>query len=390
MAPEFNPSRLVLARERRGCTKAALASAAGVTIRSVTNYEGGYHDPPSATLQRIAAKLELDPEFFYGPDLSPAPIEGASFRALKNLTARSRDQAKASATFALALANWINARFALPTPSVPRLSYLASPEAGAEVVRRDWSLGERPIGNMIHLLEAHGVRVFSLVEECAELNAFSLWVEDVPYIFLNTMKSAENSRMDAAHELGHLVMHWGHATPRGRDKERDAQAFGAAFLMPRGSILAEVPRTAHLSELNRAKRVWKVSLASLVYRMHVLGMLSDWQYRTAFIELSSLGYRRSEADGIPRETSQVLSKVFDALRAEQVSKSDVAYELAIPVEELNKVVFGLSLTALAGTGPLNALPGDAPALRVMTTPDDHTLGSVPEHPSERPPLAPPG
>lgn len=367
MTSGFNPSRLLLARERRGCTKAALASAAAVTIRSITNYEGGYHEPPQSTVVRLAAQLEFEPEFFYGPDLPLAPIEGASFRALKNMTARRRDQAKASATFALALAGWIDKRFALPEPSVPRLNHPADAEAAAEVVRRDWSLGERPISNMVHLLEAHGVRVFSLAEESADLNAFSMWVEGVPFIFLNTMKSAENSRMDAAHELGHLVMHWGHETPRGRDKEREAQTFGAAFLMPRGSILATAPTTAHLGELNRAKRVWKVSLANLVYRMHTLRLLTDWQYRTAFIELSSLGYRRSEADGsIPRETSQVLSKVFDALRADQLSKADVAEELVIPVDELNKVIFGLSLTPLTGTGP------DAPAQR---RPDLRVVGS---------------
>ncbi len=348
-------------------TKATLAASAGVTIRSITNYEGGYHYPAATTLHRLASALDFPPGFFLGPDLQPAPIEAASFRALKNLTARRRDQAKASATFALALSRWIDKRFKLPPPSIPRLSYLASPEIGAEVVRRDWGIGERPITNVIHLLESHGVRVFSLVEECAELNAFSLWIEDVPYIFLNTMKSAENSRMDAAHELGHLVMHWEHGSSIGRDKERDAQAFGAAFLMPRGSILANAPRTGHLTEINRAKLIWKVSLASLVFRLHALGLLSDWQYRSAFIELSSLGYRRAEADGIPRETSQVLTKVFDALRSENVSKSDLAEELAIPVEELNRVVFGLSLTTLRGTEYATGASRSSPPLRVVNS-----------------------
>jgi hypothetical protein len=39
-------------------------------------------------------------------------------------------------------------------------------------VRSEWRLGERPISDMIHLLKAHGVKVFSLVEECRELDAF--------------------------------------------------------------------------------------------------------------------------------------------------------------------------------------------------------------------------
>lgn len=356
----FTPSRLVLARERRGFTKAMVAHAADITIRSITNYEGGRHEPSTATVRRMAAALSLPVEFFYGNDLTPAPIEGASFRSLKNLTARRRDQAGASATFALALSHWIDKQFKLPEATVPKLQYFHDPEAAAELVRRDWMLGERPITNMIHLVEAHGVRVFSLAEEARELDAFSLWIEDVPYIFLNTLKSSEHSRMDIAHELGHLVMHWGHDTPRGRDRESDAQAFGAAFLMPRSSVLAQAPRTARLDQLIQAKRIWRVSLASLVYRIHTLGLLSDWQYHTAFTELSMLGYRRNEPEGIPRETSQVLGKVFDALRADNISKAHVANELSIPVEELNRVVFGLSLTPLTGGAPSATSPNRPP------------------------------
>ena len=33
------------------------------------------------------------------------------------------------------------------------------PETAAEAIRSEWGLGERSIPNLIHLLEAHGVRV---------------------------------------------------------------------------------------------------------------------------------------------------------------------------------------------------------------------------------------
>lgn len=62
---------------------------------------------------------------------------------------------------------------------------------------------------MIHLLEAHGVRVLSLTQECREVDAFSLWLQQ-PFVFLNTQKSGEHSRFDAAHELGHLPLSGDH------------------------------------------------------------------------------------------------------------------------------------------------------------------------------------
>ena len=347
----YSASRLSIARKRRGITKTALARRADVSSRSLTDYESGRRGPGPPALARLAEALEFPIGFFYGSDLPEAPIEAASFRALSKLTATKRDQAVASAAFALALSGWIDGRFILPACDVPRIDE-ADPETAGEAVRFAWGLGERPITNMIHLLEAHGVRVFSLVEECAEVDAFSFWGDGTPFIFLNTMKTAERSRMDAAHELGHLVLHWAHGlAPRGRAAEADAQTFASAFLMPRGSVLASAPKTGLLVDLHQAKQVWKVSAANLAHRMHGVGLLSDWQYRTIFIELSSKGQRRSEQGGIPRETSLVLKKVLDALRREDgQTKSDISNDLAIPLEELNRVVFGLVLTQVSGRG----------------------------------------
>lgn len=46
----------------------------------------------------------------------------------------------------------------------------------------------------------------------------------------------------------------------------------------------------------------------------------------------------------------MLAKVFDELRRSGRTKADVAAELHMPVEELNKIVFRLVLTPLAGDG----------------------------------------
>ncbi|WP_419757134.1 ImmA/IrrE family metallo-endopeptidase [Teredinibacter turnerae] len=71
---------------------------------------------------------------------------------------------------------------------------------------------------------------------------------DIPFVFLNTKKTAERCRFDAAHELGHLVMHC-HGAPQGQEAEKEANAFASAFLMPRRSVLANAPRSATLKSL---------------------------------------------------------------------------------------------------------------------------------------------
>lgn len=360
----FTPSRLELARRRRGITKKDLAAAAGVPVRTLQAYMSGEQEPTFERILVFASVLGFPVDFFFKSDVEELPLAAVSFRALSKLTARQRDQETASAEIALEFSRWIDARFRLPEPAVPRLEDL-SPEDAAAATRREFGLGEQPARKLIHLLEAHGVRVFSLAEESTDVDAFSFSLGRAPYMFLDTTKSAERTRMDAAHELGHLVMHWGEVTPRGRDEEHEAQRFASAFLMPASSVLAEAPRGAHLSQLLITKRRWGVSAPALAFRMNRLGLLSDWQYRSVMIEISRRGLRTREENPMPPEGSQILGKVLDAMRQEGVSPLHIAAELMVPPEELNKVVFGLVLTGVDGGRTPASVMQERPSLRVM-------------------------
>jgi len=95
--------------------------------------------------------------------------------------------------------------------------------------------------------------------------------------------------------------------------------------------------------------IWKVSVAALNRRLHDVGMTTDWHYRMTCIELGKRD-RTKEPNEIPRETSQVLPKVFSKLYEEKVSRSDVAHSLSIPRAELEQLMFGLTITAIEGGG----------------------------------------
>ncbi|HST32711.1 MAG TPA: XRE family transcriptional regulator [Solirubrobacteraceae bacterium] len=344
MAP-FNYSRVDLARRRRGLTKAKLAEEVGVSPRMLRKYEHAESEPSSLTIQRMADVLGFPAPFFYGDTLDEPVREGVSFRSLSSLTERKGDQALASGALALALSDWIEARFELPTPDVPQYEG-TNPETAAAAVREAWGLGERPVTNVVHLLEAHGVRVFSL-DEGSNLDGFSFWRGEKPFVFLNVGKTVEHSRMDAAHELGHLVLH-AHGGPGGREAEREAFAFGAAFLMPKGSIVAKVPQGASLQTLIESKSYWRVSALALARRVYGVGLISEWQYRSICIALSKYGKTNEPEPLRMPETSQVLGKVVQALRAESVSQSSIAADLCIPLDELSKSVFGHMLRSMEG------------------------------------------
>lgn len=363
--PVFNPNRLTLARQRRGITKSKLAEAAGVAPRGITAYEAGATVPTPETLEKIAATLRFPPSFFEGDDLDIPDVEAVSFRAMSRMTASLRDSAIGAAALAIGLAGWIDARFRLPAADLPDLRGV-QPEAAAEALRASWGLGVKPIRNMVHLLEQRGVRVFSLVEKRAELDAFSFWRSEVPFVFLNTSKSGERGRFDAAHELGHLVLHR-HGAPHGREAEHEADAFASALLMPRASVLEVAPSapSPSVDQLVRLKRRWSVSVAAVAHRYHALSLVSEWHYRSLCIEIQERGYRKKEPNAIARETSQVLQKVFASLREDGISKAEIARELRITSAEFDTLVFGLVLLPISGGEGTDRLGRPPPTLRLV-------------------------
>ena len=279
------------------------------------------------------------------------------------MTARERDSALAAASMAFLVADWVEAEYQLPPPDLLDLSDERDPDIAARRLRSAWGYGEQPIGNMIDLLEAKGVRVFSLSENTKTVDAFSCWRNEVPYIFLNTFKSAEHSRLDAAHELGHLCLHK-HGGARQIAVEAEANAFAASFLMPADDVKARVLHVNALSQVRRAKVRWGVSLSALTYRLSKLNVLTEWQARRFFIEISRLGYRTEEPDPMPRESSLVWQTVFRDLWKRRITKEDVARRLHLPPAELEALVFGLAspvfdpratLTDAEWTGPTLAV-----------------------------------
>ncbi|MFJ2202393.1 helix-turn-helix domain-containing protein [Streptomyces violaceusniger] len=360
----FTPERLVLARKRRRMTLAALARRAGVSAQSLTAFENHRKNPSAETLSSLATALHFPVSFFHAepaPDMHPGAV---SFRAPSKMSAAERDSALSSGSIAATLNTWLERKFSLPKPDVPSLPEL-DPEQAAEHVRGLWGLGEATAPNMVHLLEAHGVRVFSLAPDCLDVDAFSTTRHGTPYVFLNTRKTGERGRFDAAHELGHLILHSGYQSPRGPEAEAAADNFASAFLMPRSGILAQQLSNATVDRILSAKRRWKVSAMALAYRLRTMHLLSEWRFHQAAKQLAQMGYRKGEPNSdLVRENSLLLAKVFEALRGIGMTPAEIAAEMNIDPEELNHFVFGLIPVGFQGGGELTAPV--RPALRVVT------------------------
>lgn len=342
MADNFNVKRLVLARKRRRLTGKALAEKACLSAVTLSRLENGENRPDQATVKKIADALGYPQSFFFQNDPEEIDTSSISFRSLSKMSAKEHDAAKTAGELGLELSNWLEYRFRLPPPDLLDLSYETDPDIAARALRQHWGLGEKPVANMLRLLEAKGVRVFSLSENTATVDAFSFWRDDKPYIFLNNFKSAEHSIFDSAHELGHLVLHRHGGSEGSRSAEREANQFASAFLMPKADVRSRMHGLLGVAGIISGKARWRVSAMALAYRLHAIGLLSEWQYKSACIELGRRGYRSGEPNGLERETSAIWQKVLAQLWSEKTTKSDIANDLNLPLDEIEGLIWGVT------------------------------------------------
>jgi Zn-dependent peptidase ImmA (M78 family) len=334
----MNAERVDLVRLRLGLTKQGFAKVLGVDRKVLQRFESGAQLPDDC-IKKLYEFSGFPPAFFDLPTPEYPNAKCVSFRSLRSLTAGPRNAAIAAGALAFEIDDWITERYELPAHSLVQTEDISPVEAAA-FVRSRWGIGVRPLSNVINLLEVHGVRIFSLIEETRHLDAYSLWRNDKPYVFLNTLKTAERMRYDALHELAHLTMHR-HSGSSHPNAEREANAFASAFLMPPEDLTAEIPWVRSLNQLIGKKKRWGVSLASLCYALHKMGKISEWHYKGYCIKIAKMG-RNMEPNPMPPETSQVWAKILGDLWKQGIDLSRLSQKIGVPERELNNLLFGIA------------------------------------------------
>ena len=316
--------RLGLAGETAGHRKKELAELIEVSPASITQYEAGRTTPPAATVGRIALACGLPAEFFGAPS-SPCPSSTSKpfFRSLRATRQWERDEAEARATLVWQVAHIIEEHVNFPELDLPDLHVSESDKpseaaARAKELRQLWQLPEGPVGSVVRLLETHGAVVSRISGRSERVDAFSQWMGGRPLVILwRTKADTARSRFDAAHELGHLVLH-PDPEPGNKLLESQAHAFAAEFLMPAEQIVDQLPRRAprkaDFHDLVELRERWGVSIAAIYYHARDLGVLSPEGHRRAMIRLSDMGYRANEPGDLgPPEQPALLSSSLELL-----------------------------------------------------------------------------
>ena len=286
----FYGARLLEAREARGYSQQQVADHLGVTKAAVSLYEKSMRQPRPDYFQKLVEYLRVPAHYFGRPPLAP-PSSPSNYRSLSTASKKARDAAEQKAKWLREIVHSLSEHVELPPVSLPacefpsdsnRIGFDAVEESAANL-RRFWSLGDGAISNVAHLLENKGIVVARFPLESDKLDAFS-FVEDGtlrPYIILASDKNNYfRSRHDAAHELGHLVLHRNVPAqalrdgPTFRNMELQAHRFGSAFLLPARTFGKEWI-TSDINSLKNIKLKWKSAIQAMIMRgrfRHHLGL----------------------------------------------------------------------------------------------------------------------
>jgi Zn-dependent peptidase ImmA (M78 family)/DNA-binding XRE family transcriptional regulator len=324
--------RLREAREARAFSLEELARRVGTSRQLLHLYESGEHTPRPDMVARLCAALSVPLEFFGLPKPNPEPAPGffrhfKSKASAKIVNALERQHVWARDSIA-AIEDWV----VLPDVDLPNFSPPSDPreigdddiERSAEALRLHWGFGSGAIRDMVKLLENKGCIVIPKLVDSEAIDGFSRWPKNGrPFIVIGCRKvSGPHQRLDAAHELAHLILH------RNIDKrflelnpdthkliETQAFRFAGAFLMPPSTFRMSAPIVT-LDRLLLIKPQWYLSVQAMLQRAKDLRMIDDESFVRQRKLLVRRGWAKNEPldEAISLEQPQLLANAIRTLK----------------------------------------------------------------------------
>lgn len=345
-------NRLKRAREALGLSLRDLeAKIQGkVSAQAIGKYERDEMMPGSDVLIALSKALGVSPEYL----LSQREIElsGIDFRKAQH--ALSKDERAVEAAVLDQMERYLELeelvpgseqQWGLPANKAFSIATVEDAEQAAEALREAWELGIDPIPMMAELLEEKGIKVVALdlPEAVSGSKAMVQRPElpELPVIVVNQNHNGERQRFTLAHELAHLVI-----KPIGlseAEEEKAADRFAGAFLMAKvmmERLLGRHRKSISLGELAEVKKLFQVSIASLVVRCAQLGIINKATYVKLFGQIKALGWnslKSNEPNTLKPEVPQRMERLcLRAVAEGAISEPRAAELLRVSVRELDK------------------------------------------------------
>ncbi len=330
----FNGNRLKMARQYRGMTVEELSQKINVSKQAVSQYETGkIEDVPFQKILAISGTLNFPYRYFAQEDISNIKTGATYFRSLMKTSKKYRLAQEIKMEHIATIYSILNEYVTFPHLNLPGwIGEISSPAKAAKELRNFWELGNKPIDNIMRTVEQNGIIVTTFATDTDDIDAFSQYIDmngsGVYIIALSSNKeSSARINFDIAHELGHIMLHeWSEdeevlSREEFKAKEKEANEFAAAFLLPEKSFAQEVSLDPQkLDYYVQLKRRWKVSVAAMLYRSCSLGIITQGQYQYLMRVMQNKGWRKSEPldNTIKAANPSLLSDAVDLLLVNNV------------------------------------------------------------------------
>lgn len=275
----FHGGRLQEARLARGLFKSVLGDMIGVSGTAITRYEEGIDFPVRERLELMADKLNFPVEFFCKPTW-PETIDTVHWRSRTTETKSAREMTEQRMRWLCEIFSFLAEEVEFEPEWIPGLDipqdFRALTGQAIERIacelRESWGLRDQPIPDVLLALENIGVPVSTFEIPSDKQDGFCFRSQQLNRSIVGINidgASAVRVRIDAAHELGHIILHRQVTREQTRDPvghkllETQAFRFAGALLFPKELFIREVGMVS-LDYLCSLKRRWGLSIAAMI------------------------------------------------------------------------------------------------------------------------------
>ena len=340
---KLNDKMIVLARESRGLTQTELSKLLEIPQGNLSRIERGDVGLTEQNLENLSKVLNYPKEFFF--QTNKICIPDTHYRKAAILDQKTKLKAEAIMNIYMFNIDAMLKDLDIPTNNIPIMrDQYDSPEKIAQYVRSYWNIGKGPIYNLSKIIEDNGIVIVHIDFETDKIDGRTIFSNTGhPIIFINKNASGDRQRLTLAHELGHLILHSNTMPVFGRDEEPEAFNFGIEFLMPLSECKYDLTGNLTLERLADLKRVWKVAMQAILYRVQEKDILTYNKCRYLWAQINARGWRKSEPIIIPQEKPTLLGRMISMLTEGKYeigySKKDLSVIFKLSEEELEERYF---------------------------------------------------
>ncbi len=335
----MNHKMIQLARESRGYTQTELADKLNIPQGNLSRMERGDLGVKDEHLNNIAEQLNYPKEFFALTN----QICTTDTHYRKAITIDQKSKLKAEALMNIYKFNVEEMLKSFDiTLNVPSLSELHdSPEKVARYLRSFWKIPRGSIDNLIQIIENNGVIVVMENFESDKIDGRTIITDTGhPIIFINKNAPGDRQRLTIAHELGHVVMHINKLATFAIDEEEEAFRFGIEFLMPLSECQYEMNDKLSIEKLADLKRIWKISMQSILYRAQKQELVSYNRCRYLWSLFSARGWRKQEPIEIAKESPTLINRMIKLFTDKlNYTKEEISKIFSLNIKEIEQRYF---------------------------------------------------